>query len=151
MSSRHFLKMSSARLQRSNFSSSKTSSRRMLKTYLEEVLKTCLEDVLKTCLEDVLKTCLEDVLKTCLEDVFKTSWRQTKCLLEISRYLHLTNLNVNLTTLYFINLYLTNLRRIQNASVRTELFRYSSYFEIQAAFLYSELKSLMTVRCCEIS
>ena len=143
MSSRHFLKMSSARLQRSNFSSSKTSSRRMLKTYLEEVLKTCLEDV--------LKTCLEDVLKTCLEDVFKTSWRQTKCLLEISRYLHLTNLNVNLTTLYFINLYLTNLRRIQNASVRTELFRYSSYFEIQAAFLYSELKSLMTVRCCEIS
>ena len=143
MSSRHFLKMSSARLQRSNFSSSKTSSRRMLKTYLEEVLKTCLEDV--------LKTCLEDVLKTCLEDVFKTSWRQTKCLLEISRYLHLTNLNVNLTILYFINLYLTNLRRIQNASVRTELFRYSSYFEIQAAFLYSELKSLMTVRCCEIS
>ena len=34
--------------------------------------------------EDVLKTCLEDVLKTCLEGAFKRSWRQTKCLLEIS-------------------------------------------------------------------
>ena len=30
------------------------------------------------------KICLEDVLKKCLEDVFNTSWRQTKCLLEIS-------------------------------------------------------------------
>ena len=49
---RHVLKKSSTRLQRNNFSSSKTSSRR-----------------------------LEDVYRTCLEDAFKTSWRQTKCLL----------------------------------------------------------------------
>ena len=105
--SKHLLvfKMSSTRLQRNNFSSSKTSWRRLANTSwrhlarrledvledkkllrwrrLEDVLKTCLEDVLKTCLEDVLKTCLEDVLKTCLEDVLKTSWRQTKCLLGI--------------------------------------------------------------------
>ena len=106
---RHILKTSSIRLQRNNFSSSKTSWRRLedvLKTShktswrrlegiledekllrwrrIEDVLKTCLEDVLKTCLEDVLKTCLEDVLKTCLEDVCKTSWRQTKCFLKLS-------------------------------------------------------------------
>ena len=67
-----------------------------------------LQDVLKTCLEDVLKTYLEDVLKTCLEDIFKTSWKQT-------------NLNVyifpdifDLANLHLTNLYLTNLRRIQN-------------------------------------
>ena len=47
-------------------------------------MKTYLEEVLKICLEDVLKTCLEDALKTCLEDVCKTSWKQTKCLLELS-------------------------------------------------------------------
>ena len=99
------LKTSSTRLQRNNFTSSKTFWRRLedvlktfsrplarrledvlktcledvLKTYLEDVLKTCLEDVLKTCLEDVLKTCLEDVLKACLEDVLKT------CLEDVSK------------------------------------------------------------------
>ena len=94
--SKHLLvfKTSSTRLQRNNFTSSKTSWRRLEDVLedekllrwrrLEDVLKTCLEDVLKTCLEDVLKTCLEDVLKTYPEDVFKTSWRQAKCLLMIS-------------------------------------------------------------------
>ena len=66
-------------------------------------------------------------------------------------YLFLANLNVYLTNLYFTNLYLTNLRRIQNALVRNQQFRYSSYFETEAAFLFQELKSLMTVQCCEIS
>ena len=85
---------SSTRLQRNNFTSFKTSWRRLAKTFwrrLEDVLEDekllrwrRLEDVLKTCLEDVLKTCLEDVLKTYLEDVFKTSRRQTKFLLVIS-------------------------------------------------------------------
>ena len=55
---RHFLRTSSTRLQRNNFSSSKTSWRRLerckvvtLKTFwkrLQDVFKTCLQDVLKT-------------------------------------------------------------------------------------------------------
>ena len=77
---------SSTRLQRNNFTSFKTSWRRLEDVLEDEKLLRWrrLEDVLKTCLEDVLKTCLEDVLKTYLEDVFKTSWRQTKFLLLIS-------------------------------------------------------------------
>ena len=120
------LKMSSTRLQRNNFTSSKTFWR-----FLEDVFKTSrktswrrLEDVLKTCLEDVLKTCLEDVLKTCLEDLLKILWRQTKYLLGISVYLSrdLANLNVYLTSLYFTNLYLTTLKRIQNALIIGDWF-----------------------------
>ena len=42
---------SSTRLQRNNFTSSKTSW-----TRLEDVLQRCLEDVFKTCLEDVFNT-----------------------------------------------------------------------------------------------
>ena len=88
-SSTHVLKMSSTHLQLNNFSSFKTSSRR-----LENVLKTSCKYVLKTSWrrfqdisEDILKTSwrrledvfggkkllrwgrLEDVLKVCLEDV----------------------------------------------------------------------------------
>ena len=89
-------KASSVRLQRNNFSSSKTSSRRPAKTPWRHLTSTrhpedvswtrlkdaledkkllrwrCLQDVVKTYLEDVLKTCLENVLKICLEDVLKT-------------------------------------------------------------------------------
>ena len=147
-SSRHVLKTPSIRLQRNNFTSSRTSWRRLedvlqsrfedvLKTSsrrlqekllrwrrLEGVLKTCLKDVLKTCHEDVLQTCLEDVLKTCHEDLLKILWRQTKYLLEISVNLSrdLTNLNVYLTSLYFTNLYLTTLKRIQNALITGDWF-----------------------------
>ena len=72
------LKTSSTRLQRNNFTSSKTSSRR-----LEDALEG--EQLLRwRRLEDVLNTCLEDVLKTYLENVLKTLWRETKCLLGIS-------------------------------------------------------------------
>ena len=122
--SKHLLvfKTSSTRLQRNNFTSSKTSWRRLEDVLEDEKLLRWrrLEDVLKTCLEDVLKTCLEDVLKTYLEDVLKTSWRR----LEPKQnfywwYLYLTNQNVYLTNLCFKNLYLTNLWRIQNASLRT--------------------------------
>ena len=89
----------------------------LLKTCLEDVLKTCIEDVLKTCLEDVLKTCLEDVLKTYLEDVFKTSRRQTKFLLVIS----VSNKSKCVSNKsLFHKLCLRNLRRIQNASLRTQ-------------------------------
>ena len=140
------LKTSSTRLQRNNFTSSKTSWRRPTKTswrrledvfktsrktswrHLQDVIKTSwktkkllrwrrLQDVLKTCLEEVLKTCLEDVLKTYLEDVFKTSRRQTNFLLVISvcnKSKCVSNKSL------FHKLYLRNLRRIQNASLRTQ-------------------------------
>ena len=65
--SRHVLKTSSIRVQRNNFSSSKTSWRHPARR-LEDV-----EDV-----EDVLKTCFEDVLKTYLEDM---SWRRPENML----------------------------------------------------------------------
>ena len=63
MSSRHVFKTSWRCLQRNNFSSSKTSSRR---------LENVLEDVKLLRWRRV-----EDVFKTCLEDVFKTSSRPT--------------------------------------------------------------------------
>ena len=75
-------------------------------------------------LEDVLKICPGDVLTTCLEDLLKILWRQTKYLPGISVYLSrdLTNLNVYLTSLYFTNLYLLTLKRIQNALITGEWF-----------------------------
>ena len=106
---------------------SKTSCEDVLKTswkHLENVLQNVLKTswrglgsrktvTLKTSwrrLEDVLKAYLEEVLKTCLEDVSKTPWKQT-------------NLNVyifDLANLHLTNLYLTNLRRIQNALIRSQ-------------------------------
>ena len=115
--------------------------------YAEDVLKTCLEDVLKTCLEDVLKTCLEEVLKTCLESIFKTSWRQKKW-----GYLYLTNPNVCVSNKSIFHKSISS--RIQgefkiiNSNPIISIFL---YFEIQVAFLFLELISLMIVWCCEIS
>ena len=102
-------------------------SRKVLKTSssrLQDVLENekflrwrRLQDVLKKCLEDVLKTYLEDVLKTNLEDVCKTSRRQTKVLLVIS----VSNKCKCVSNKYFFHkLYLRNLRRIQNESLRTQ-------------------------------
>ena len=87
------------RLQCSNFSSSKTSSRR-----LQEVLEE----------EKLLR-------QRRLEDM---SWSQPKCLLGISVSNHglLTNLSQYLTNLYLTNLYFTNLRRIQNALIKAQNF-----------------------------
>ena len=74
----HVVKTFLTRLQRNNFSSSRTSWRR-----LANVLEN----------ENLLRwRPLEDVLKTCLEDIFKTSLRQKKW-----RYLYLTNLNVHVS------------------------------------------------------
>ena len=85
--SKHLLvfKTSCRRLQHNNFTSSKTSLRRLKDVLEDEKLLRWgrLQDALRRYLEHVLKTCFEDVLKTYLEDVFKTSWRQTKCLLGI--------------------------------------------------------------------
>ena len=97
--SKHFLccKTSWRLLQCNNFSSSKTSSRRLQDVFaghlpkrssrrLQDVFKTSSQDVFKTSLkrlQDVFKTCLQDVLenKKCslktsarsLQDVFNTS------------------------------------------------------------------------------
>ena len=118
LSSRHVLKTSSTRLQRNNFTSFKTSWIR-----LEDVFKTSrktswrrLEDVLEE--EKLLRRRrLEDVLKTYLEDVFKTSRRETKFLLVIS----VSNKSKCVSNKsLFHKLYLRNLRRIQNASLRTQ-------------------------------
>ena len=110
-SSRHFLKTSSTRLQRNNFSSSKTSCKYVLKTSWRHLARR-LEDVLED--EKLLRwRRLEDVLKTCLEDVLEIN----KMFTRISVLIHglLRNLNQYLTNLYF-----TNLRRIQNALIRTQ-------------------------------
>ena len=60
-----------------------------------------------------------------LEDILKTTWRRLKDVFEANKMLtrnilYLTILNVYLTYLYFTNLYLMNLRRIQNALIRTQ-------------------------------
>ena len=96
---------------------------------LEDVLKTSWRHVLKTSWRHVLKMSWRHVLKTSWRHVLKTSWRHI--LKTSSRrlggkqnfywwYLYLTNLNAYLTNLCFTNLYLANLRRIQNASLRTQ-------------------------------
>ena len=91
---------------------------------LEDVLQIRLEDVLEDekllswrRLEDVLKTCLEDALKTRLEDVMKKSWRQTKCLLEIS--LSDESKSVSDKSISHISISGKS-RRIQNALTRTQ-------------------------------
>ena len=94
----------------------------------QDVLKTSWKT--KNCYaKDVLKTSWRDVLKTTWRHILKKSWRH---ILKMSSrrfggkenvywwYLYLTNLNVYLTNLCFTNLYLTNLRRIQNESLRTQ-------------------------------
>ena len=58
-------KTSWTRIQRNNFSSSKTSLRRVCNTSSKNVLKTCFQGSFK-----------ENVLQLCLEDVFKASWRR---------------------------------------------------------------------------
>ena len=77
-SSRHVLKMSSTRLQCNNFTSSKTSSRRLQHVLEDEKLLRWRR------LQDVFKTCLEDVLMTWrrLEDI---SWRRLQDVLEANK------------------------------------------------------------------
>ena len=104
---------------------------------LEDVLQKRLEEVLKTScntskrrFKDVLQDVwedekllrwrrLEDMSWRRLEDM---SWRQTKCLqgISVSKHGLLKNLHQHLTNLYLTNLCFTNLRRIQNALIRTQ-------------------------------
>ena len=104
--SKHLLvmKTSSTRLQRNNFTSSKTSWRRLAKTFwkrFEDVLKTScktswkrLQDVLKTSwktkkwyAEDILKKSWRNVLKASWRHVFKMSWRPLKDFMETKKIL----------------------------------------------------------------
>ena len=83
-SSRHVFKTSSRRLQRNNFSSSKTSSRR-LQDVLEDVKLLRwrrVEDVFKTCLEDVFQQMFAGKLLNSLT----TSTQILSDFSEISRY-----------------------------------------------------------------
>ena len=94
-----------------------------LRKLLEDVLKASCKDVLKTFSKTTWRTknCYtEDVFKTCLEVVLKILWTQTKyCWGYLYTYPEITNLNVYLTSLYFTNLYLTVVRQVQNALIRT--------------------------------
>ena len=110
-SSRHVLKTSSTRLQCNNFTSSKTSWRR-----LEDVFKTSRKTSWRRLGRRKIVT-----LKTSWRRLEDMSWRRLWGKQNFYWwYLYLTNLNVYLTNLCFTNLYLTNLRRIQNASLRTQ-------------------------------
>ena len=133
-SSRCLQDMSWSRLQHvfsvTTFLSSKTYSRRLVKTSCENVLEDekllrwrRLKDVLKASWKHVLKTSWRHVL------VLNTSWRYV--LKTFSRhlgnkrivyweYMYLTNLIVYLTNLYLTSLYLTVLRRTQNALTRAK-------------------------------
>ena len=111
------LKTSSARLQRNNFTSSKTSWRR-----LEDMSWRRLEDMSWRRLEDMFWRRLEDMSSRRLEDIMETKKIQNT----YWRYLYLTNLNVYLT-----NLHLTILRRIQNALNRTHHFNICLILELK--------------------
>ena len=105
-------KTSSTRLQGNNFSSSKTSWRRLANASWRR-------------LQDVFAKRIEDVL----EDKKLLRWRRLEDLLEINKMFTKIsvlihglprNLNQYLTNLYLTNLYFTNLRPIQNALIRTQ-------------------------------
>ena len=100
---------SSTRLQRNNFTSSKTSWRR-----LEGVFKTFGKT--KNCYaEDVFKTSWRHVLKLSWSPIWKTSLKRLRRKQNVYWwYLYLTNLNVYLANLCFPNLYLTNLGRMRH-------------------------------------
>ena len=170
---RHVLKTSSTRLQRNNFTSSKTSWKTK-NCYAEDVLKTSWRHVLKTSWRHVLKTSStrlqrnnftssktswRHVLKTSWRHVLKMSWRH---ILRTSwrhygdkqnsywGYLYLTNLNVYLTNLYLTNLHLTILRPIENALSKTHHFNICLILGLKQ-HLYSRIKISDHVWCCEIS
>ena len=115
-------KTSSPRLQRNNFTSSKTSWRHLVRRLGRRkivTLKTSwrhLENMSWRRLADMSWRRLEDMSWRCLEDI---SWRRLEDTMERNKILtgDLTNLYAYLTNLYFTNLYPTILRRIQNALI----------------------------------
>ena len=110
------------------FTFSKTSLRRLGCRKIVTLKTSCWR------LEDMSWRRLEDMSWTCLEDM---SWRRYGDM--FTGDIWSNNLNLNLTKLRFRNLYPTNSRQIQNGLIRTQLFRYSSYFETQVSCLFQEL------------
>ena len=97
------------------------------------------------------KTCLQDMSSRCSEDM---SSRYLQAILETKKwgYLYLKNLNGYVSNKSIFHKSIPDESKANpKSSIRTQWFQYSSYFKIQAAFLFWELKSLMTVWCCEIS
>ena len=120
-SSRHVLKMSSTLLQRNNFSSSKTSWRRLANTFWRR-LQDVLWDVFKTSSRRIWKMPPSRGFEDVLEDEKLLRWRSLEDVLEINNMFTgisalnhslLRNFNQYLTNLYLTNLYFTNLRRIK--------------------------------------
>ena len=94
-------------------------------------------------LEDISSRRPEDMSSRYLQDVLETK----KC-----GYLYLKILNGYVSNKPIIHKSITDESKVNSkSSIRTQWFQYSSYFKTQAAFLFWELKSLMTVWCCEIS
>ena len=116
------LKTSSTRLQHNNFTPSKTSWRRLAKTFRRS-LEDLLQDVFKTSwktkkcyADDVLKTSWRHALKMSSKHVLKTSWR---CLEDMSwRPLK----NFMETNKIFTGDICTTLKRIQNALISDDWF-----------------------------
>ena len=87
-----------------------------------------LKDVLKTSWRHLAKR-LEDVLKTCLEDDLRKSWKPT-------------NLNVHIFDLANLHLTnLTNLRRIQNALIWTQIL-FSSWNTSSISILKTKISEI---------
>ena len=102
-------------------------------------------------LQDVFKTSSTHVFKaSSLRHAFKTSLRRLGD--KKWGYLYLTNLSGCVSNKSIFHKSISDESKAHPKSlIRTQWFQYSSYFEIQAEFLFWELKSLMTVWCCEIS
>lgn len=94
-------------------------------SYAEVVFKAAGRHVLKIAGRYVLKMAGRHVLSVSWRHVLRKSWRHLRdkrnVLLGISVFNHslLTNLNQYVTNLYFTNLYFRNVRRSQNALIRT--------------------------------
>ena len=154
------LKTSSTRFQRNNFTSSKTSGRRLGESWrhlgrysrclgrrkivmLEtswHVLKKSSRDVRKICWGHVFKTSTRDVLKICWGHVFKTSWRHYGDKQNIYwGFLYLKNIS----QIYIWQFYVfqdvlktswrskANLRQIQNALIKTQKFNIRLILELK--------------------
>ena len=170
-SSKHVLKTPSTRLQRKNIWSSKTSGRRLAKTFwrrLEDISQDVLQErrtivTLKTPsrhLDGMSWRRLKDMSWSRLQDM---SWsrlsnmssRHLHDVLEEKKkwgYLYLTNRNgyVSNKSLFYKPIS-DESKGHPESLIRTQWFQYSSYLKIQAGFLFWELKSPTTVWYCEIN
>ena len=98
---------------------------------LQDMSWTCLQQVFSVTFVDLPRR-LEDILQIRFEDVLKTSWRHKKW-----GYLYLANLNEYVSNGSIFHKSISDESKANTkSSFRTQWFQYSSYFEIQAAFLF---------------